>query len=127
MIRYALACAAVCAALVAGQARGGTSTPAGYCGPDTPAAIHAQRAAAWRAVRVTFGRYAGEALRVVRCETCGTFSPLAANGQYLGMFQMGDYARGKYGHGSTALAQARAAYRYFVATGRGWSPWSCKP
>ena len=32
-----------------------------------------------------------------------------------------------FGHGPTALAQAQAAYRYFVRSGRDWSPWSCKP
>jgi hypothetical protein len=40
---------------------------------------------------------------------------------------MGDYARGRYGHSETALGQAQAAYRYFVASGRDWSPWTCQP
>lgn len=30
-------------------------------------------------------------------------------------------------NGSTALAQVRAAYRYFLASGADWSPWECKP
>jgi len=51
----------------------------------------------------------------------------AENGQYLGLFQMGDFARGAYGHGHTALEQARSAYAYFVASGRDWSPWECQP
>lgn len=51
----------------------------------------------------------------------------AVNGQYLGCFQMGSSERAKYGHGSGVWAQARAAYRYFKASGRDWSPWSCKP
>jgi hypothetical protein len=38
---------------------------------------------------------------------------------------MGAYARARYGHGSTPMAQARAAYRYYVKSGRDWSPWSC--
>lgn len=113
MIRYALVCAAVCAAFVAGQARTSpTLTP---------------RAAAVAAARAVFGRYAGQAIRVAGCETGGTYSTTARNGQYLGLYQMGSWERRTYGHGSTALAQTRAAYRYFVATGRDWSPWECKP
>lgn len=77
------------------------------------------------AIRVVFGRYAAEALRVSSCESGRR--TWASNGQYLGTFQMGDYARSLYGHGSDALTQARAAHAYFVASGRDWSPWSCKP
>jgi hypothetical protein len=40
---------------------------------------------------------------------------------------MGSLARQVYGHGPTARAQAIAAHRYFVSSGRDWSPWSCKP
>ena len=76
------------------------------------------------AVAHVFGIYASEAWRVVLCESGG--SKNAHNGQYLGLFQMGEYARSRYGHGETALEQARAAYAYFVASGRDWSPWSCR-
>jgi hypothetical protein len=79
------------------------------------------------AIRLVFGRYADEAIRVVDCETGGSFSTTATNGQYVGLFQMGNYARGRYGHSKTALGQAQAAYRYFVASGRDWSPWECQP
>lgn len=79
------------------------------------------------AIRLVFGEYAPQAIRVSACETGGTFSVSARNGQYLGLFQMGRYARGRYGHGSSALVQAQAAYRYFVDSGRDWSPWECKP
>ncbi len=51
----------------------------------------------------------------------------SANGQYLGCFQMGDWARGEYGHGPTALDQAWAAFRYRTdpKTGSGWcSGWA---
>ena len=51
----------------------------------------------------------------------------AQNGQYRGLFQMGSSERQLFGHGVSALAQAQAAYRYFVRSGRDWSPWSCKP
>ena len=79
------------------------------------------------AIRMVFGPYAEQAIRVSACETGNTFSVNATNGQYLGLFQMGDYARGRYGHGPDAFTQAKAAYAYFVASGRDWSPWECKP
>jgi hypothetical protein len=66
-----------------------------------------------------------DALEVARCES--GYSIHAQNGQYLGLFQMGSSERRIYGHGTNAWRQARAAYRYFVASGRDWSPWSCKP
>ena len=73
-----------------------------------------------------FGRrHCREALAVSWCES--RHSTTAQNGQYLGLFQMGSYERDVFGHGSTALTQARAAHRYFVLTDRDWSPWSCKP
>lgn len=74
-----------------------------------------------------FGEYCSQAIAVSRCESGHSHSVRAQNGQYLGMFQMGDYARSRYGHGYTPLEQARAAYLYFVASGKDWSPWSCKP
>lgn len=79
------------------------------------------------AIYQVFGPYGDQAVAVARCETGGTFDTGARNGQYLGLFQMGDYARSRYGHSSTALGQARAAYRYFVDSGKDWSPWECKP
>jgi hypothetical protein len=77
------------------------------------------------AVCYVFGDYCGQALRVARCES--GLQTTAQNGQYLGLFQMGSSARQLFGHGQSALAQARAAYRYFVRSGRDWGPWSCKP
>lgn len=76
------------------------------------------------AIQYVFGPYAGQAYRVSSCEGTSVWSN---NGQYLGIFQMGSHERQLYGHGSTFLAQARAAYRYFVASGKDWSPWSCRP
>ena len=72
-----------------------------------------------------FGRYCSQAIAVSRCES--NHQTWASNGQYLGLFQMGSYARSRYGHSSGAWGQARAAYRYFVDSGRDWSPWECKP
>jgi hypothetical protein len=78
-------------------------------------------------IRHVFGGYGDEAVRVASCETGGTFSVWAKNGQYLGLFQMGSWERRTFGHGRNAWAQSRAARRYFIASGRDWSPWSCKP
>jgi hypothetical protein len=64
-----------------------------------------------------------EAFNIVACETGNRYNTTARNGQYLGLFQMGSSERARFGHGSTAMAQARAAHRYFVVAG--WSPWSC--
>lgn len=79
-------------------------------------------------IRAVFGpRYGEQAVRVAGCETGETYWWGSKNGQYLGIFQMGSRERAKYGHGNGAWPQARAAYRYFVASGRDWSPWECKP
>jgi len=78
-----------------------------------------------KAICHVFRNYCGQALRVARCES--GYRTNAQNGQYLGMFQMGVTERRLFGHGQSALDQARAAYRYFVRSGRDWSPWSCKP
>jgi len=72
-----------------------------------------------------FGSYCREALAVARCES-GLLTT-AHNGQYLGLFQMGVQERRLFGHGESAEEQARAALRYFVQSGRDWSPWSCRP
>ena len=72
-----------------------------------------------------FGDHCREALAVSRCES--GLQTDAQNGQYLGLFQMGSTARRIFGHGSSPVAQATAAHRYFVASGRDWGPWSCKP
>ena len=77
------------------------------------------------AITLVFGRYAGQAVAVAKCES--GLSPNAGNGQYRGLFQMGSRERALYGHGGTALEQARAAFVYFVISGRDWSPWTCKP
>jgi hypothetical protein len=78
------------------------------------------------AICTVFGkRYCTQALRVARCESNLTTS--ARNGQYLGLFQMGSWPRELFGHGASAFEQARAAHRYFIHSGRDWSPWTCKP
>ena len=77
-----------------------------------------------QAICNVFGSYCQEALAVAWCES--RHSTGAQNGQYLGLFQMGSYERRQFGHGSTARAQALAAHRYFVRSGRDWSPWACR-
>lgn len=69
-------------------------------------------------------RFCGQALRVAWCES--RLHTTARNGQYLGLFQMGSSERRKYGHGRTARAQSIAALRYFNASGKDWSPWTCR-
>jgi hypothetical protein len=76
------------------------------------------------AICQVFGRYCHQALAVAWCES--GHQTTARNGQYLGLFQMGTYARQVAGHGDSAYEQAAAAYRLFVQTGRNWSPWSCR-
>ena len=71
-----------------------------------------------------FGSYCQEAVAVAWCES--RLSTTAQNGEYLGLFQMGSYARRLFGHGASAHEQALAARRYFVRSGRDWSPWSCR-
>ncbi len=75
------------------------------------------------AICSVFRSYCDEAVAVARCES--RLSPSAQNGQYLGLFQMGSYERRLFGHGNSAREQAVAAHRYFVRSGRDWSPWSC--
>lgn len=92
-----------------------------------PAAAEASREQAVPVIRKVFGRYADEAIRVARCES--NFELGARNGQFRGLFQLGSWERATYARGrySTYLDQTLAAWRYFVATGRGWSPWECQP
>ena len=87
--------------------------------------IASQQARAKSIICKVFGPYCQQALSVSWCES--KWYVWAGNGQYLGIFQMGNYARSKYGHGSGAWKQARAAKRYFIESGRDWSPWTCKP
>lgn len=82
-------------------------------------------ASAWDVINAVFGSYGAQANVVASCES--GHSIWAANGQYLGLFQMGESERSIYGHGGDVWSQARAAHRYFVASGSDWSPWQCKP
>lgn len=77
-----------------------------------------------KAICHVFGTYCSQALGIAWCES--RYQTGAQNGQYLGLFQMGSSERRLFGHGSTAYEQARAAHRYFVVSGRDWSPWGCR-
>jgi hypothetical protein len=77
-----------------------------------------------KAICSVFGPHCAEAVAVARCES--HLNTTAQNGQYLGLFQMGSHERSLFGHGASAHAQALAAHRYFVVSGRDWSPWSCR-
>jgi hypothetical protein len=76
------------------------------------------------AICSVFGAYCRQAVDVAWCES--RLQTTAQNGQYLGMFQMGSYERQLFGHGRSAFDQASAAHRYFVRSGRDWSPWGCR-
>lgn len=62
-----------------------------------------------------------KALSVAWCES--KYYRYAHNGQYRGIWQMGNFARGAYGHGNTPLEQTYYAYQYYKDSG--WNPWSC--
>ena len=69
-----------------------------------------------------------QALSVAACES--GFRTHARNGQYLGLFQMGLSERHTFNpnhpYTRSARRQARGAHRYYVASGRDWSPWTCR-
>jgi|SRR5215471_19360123 len=60
------------------------------------------------------------AKRIAWCES--RYDLHAQNGQYLGLFQMGDHERSTYGHGWSAWLQAKAANAYQNVSG--WTPWN---
>jgi hypothetical protein len=67
-----------------------------------------------------------EAWQVAWCETGGTMSVWAENGQYLGLFQVSSqWRRSIAGFAFNPWAQARHAHRIYALTG--WSPWECRP
>jgi hypothetical protein len=75
------------------------------------------------AICAVFRRYCRQAIAVAWCES--RLTTTAENGQYLGLFQMGWSERRLFGHGQSAHRQALAAHRYFLRSGRDWSPWGC--
>lgn len=74
-----------------------------------------------RVICLVFRGECGKALQVAWCES--RWHAGARNGQYFGLFQMGAYARSRYGHGPDALTQALAAHAYYLDAG--WRPWAC--
>jgi hypothetical protein len=90
--------------------------------------IESQQAGAKVVICKVFGPYCKQALAVSWCESKWYVWAGVGKHQYHGLFQMGSSERARYGHHPTnAWIQARAAWRYFVASGKDWSPWTCKP
>lgn len=104
--------------------------------PGTHNAVHAIQLA-WCGKANTVCWQGNEAIEVAKCEAAQFWTwniPAQARGPYdeygnrrLSMFQMGTWERRTYGHGPDPWKQAFAAHRYYVASGRDWSPWECKP
>jgi hypothetical protein len=53
----------------------------------------------------------------------GGWNPAAKNGQYLGTFQMGNWARSVSGHSSNLIEQVRIAAKHRKRFG--WGQWEC--
>ena len=107
-----------------------TSDAPAHYNPGTHNAVHAiQLAFCGKSNREC--REGNEGISVAKCESSTYWyegrPQEAKNGQYLGMFQMGKRERHTYGHGPDPWTQAYAARRYFMSSGRDWSPWECKP
>jgi hypothetical protein len=104
--------------------------------PGTHNAVHAIQAA-WCGKANRECWQGNEAISVAKCEAAQFWTwgiPHLARGprdeygnRRLSMFQMGTRERRLYGHGPDPWSQAFAAHRYYVASGRDWSPWECKP
>jgi hypothetical protein len=79
------------------------------------------------AIRLVWKHDAAKAISVAYCES--RFSIWARNGQYVGIFQQGDWSRSTYyrphedGYFWGWWAQIRSAHRQFEH--EGWTPWSC--
>jgi hypothetical protein len=63
-----------------------------------------------------------QAFDIAWCES--RYSVRARNGQYLGLWQLGSWARARYGHGTTVRAQAHAAHALYHDYG--WRQWQCR-
>lgn len=80
---------------------------------------------------------AEQAVRVAWCES--RWTTWDRLGQYAGVGQLGNQERAEYGIGvyasrdpeaaitASAVLQVRSFYRMFVAAGRSWGRWSCRP
>jgi hypothetical protein len=92
---------------------------------NLPGTVHNRRHAIIHAFCHSYHHCAlGEqALNVAYCESGSNLWPWASDGEYLGMFQFGSFARSSYGFSWSPWEQARAAFRYWAVAG--WSPWEC--
>jgi hypothetical protein len=74
----------------------------------------------------TSKRHRHEARAVSSCES--KLNRRARNGQYWGLFQLGETERGEYGwRGWTIKAEVRAAHTMFKLNGHSWARWGCDP
>lgn len=83
------------------------------------------------------GNAAEQAVRVAWCESRWTTTDRL--GQYVGVGQLGTSERSAYGIGvyrssdpataatASVVVQVRSFYRMFVAAGRSWGRWACRP
>lgn len=78
--------------------------------------------AARRAIYATWGKDAHNGMIITACETGRTWNLWASNGQYKGLFQMGNYERATCGHAWNIWTQARAAWCWLHKTS--YSSWS---
>lgn len=118
---------ALCALIVALAATSVAQARAWHLGQYDPGIHNTQNGVYWAFCghRYVYCGYGDQAWVVSRCESHHYL--WAVNGQYLGLFQMGSHERATYGYGNNPWDQARGAANYFYASGRDWSPWSCKP
>lgn len=83
-----------------------------------------------RTQAIAAGANPADALNVSWCES--KWNPQARNGQYQGLFQLGDYHRARaaslgysWADMLRPLPNARTAMDLWASSG--WQPWSCKP
>lgn len=77
----------------------------------------------------TFGSEGNRAIQVAKCES--GLNPAARSGQYMGLFQLGNYHRARaarLGFTWDQMLQAgpNIAVAYDLWQEQGWGPWSCK-
>lgn len=97
------------------------ATPSAAEEPAPPPPVDLSEMPVEDVIKHVFGPEGDKAVAVAFCES--TLRTHAKQGQYLGLFQMGENERARYGHGEDVLSQVEAAYALFLH--RGWQPWTC--
>ena len=99
------------------------------CATSAPASSSTARARAYAAVCDVFGSRCSSAMRVVACETGGTYDRRAVGGAgERGLFQIHPVHFGWLDEGRLFERRynARIAFR-LSRGGRDWRPWTCRP